>query len=99
MREVRLTPQARAEIADIRRYTRARWGAAQADRYLRGLGQRFEEIAAGTALHRDAEIGGGYRRCRYETHVIVFKPEDEAIRVVHIFHRSMDMTGRMAGDD
>lgn len=99
MREVRLTPQARAEVAEIRRYTHKQWGAAQADRYLRGLGQRFEEIAAGTALHRDAEIGGGYQRCRYESHIIVFRPEVDAIRVVHIFHRSMDMAGRMAGED
>jgi toxin ParE1/3/4 len=99
VKEVRLTPQARAEIAEIRLFTRNRWGVVQADRYLRGLGRRFEEIAAGTALHRDAEIGGGYRRCRYESHIIIFKPDGEALRVVHIFHRSMDIAGRMAGED
>ncbi|MEA3063365.1 MAG: toxin ParE1/3/4 [Sphingomonadales bacterium] len=98
MKQVRLTPQARAEIAEIRLYTRKRWGAAQADPYLRGLGRRFEEIAAGTASHRDAEIGGDYRRCGYESHIIVFRFEGDAVKVVHVFHRTMDIPGRMTGD-
>ena len=97
MKEIRLTPRARAEIAEIRAYSRRRWGAAQTERYLRGLGQRFEEIAAGTAAHRDAEIGGAYRRCGYEAHVIIFSEEPECVRILHIFHRSMDIPGRLGG--
>ena len=96
MKEIRLTPRARTEIAEIRTYTRRTWGAAQAQRYLRGLGRRFEEIAAGIAAHRDAEIGGGYRRCGYEAHVIVFKKEADCVRILHIFHRSMDIPGRLS---
>jgi toxin ParE1/3/4 len=99
VREVRLTPRAAAELADIRRYTRRIWGAAQADHYLRGLGRRFEQIAAGTASHRDAEIEGGYRRCRYEAHIIIFKEERGFVRIVHVFHERMDIPGRLALGD
>ncbi len=98
MREVRLTPQAHAEVGDVRRYSLRTWGATQAKRYLRGLGRRFLEIAAGTAAHRDAEIGNGYRRCRYERHINIFKEEPDSVRIVHIFHERMDVAGRMAGE-
>jgi plasmid stabilization system protein ParE len=60
------------------------------------LGRRFREIAAGTAAHRDAEIGNGYRRCRYERHIIVFKEECDSIRILHVFHERMDFVGRIA---
>lgn len=99
MREVRLTPQAIGELAEIRRYTRKMWGVRQADRYLKGLGSRFNEIAAGAAVIRDAEIGGGYRRCRYEAHIIIFKEASAFVRIVHVFHESMDIAGRMAPGD
>lgn len=95
MREVRLTPQAIAELADIRRYTRKVWGAGQADRYLRGLGSRLAEIAAGTAVTRDAEIGGDYRRCRYEAHIIIFKEARDFVRILHVFHERMDIAQRI----
>lgn len=96
MREIRLTPQAEAEVAEVRRYSRHTWGALQAKRYLTGLGRRFQEIAAGTAAHRDAEIGNGYRRCRYRRHIIIFKEERDWVRIVHVFHERMDIAGRIA---
>jgi toxin ParE1/3/4 len=95
VREVRLTPQAQAEVEEVRRYSQRVWGAAQAKRYLRGLGRRFRDIAAGTAAHRDAEIGDDYRRCRYQRHIIIFKEERDSIRIVHIFHERMDVAGRI----
>lgn len=95
MKEVRLTPQAQAEVAEVRRYSQRVWGATQAKRYLRGLSRRFGEIAAGTAAHRDAEIGNDYRRCRYERHIIIFKEEGDWVRIVHIFHERMDVARRV----
>ncbi len=94
MREIRLTPQAEAEVAEVRRYSRRAWGAVQARSYLTGLGRRFQEIAAGTAAHRDAEIGNGYRRCRYRRHIIIFREEPDSVRIVHIFHERMDIAAR-----
>jgi plasmid stabilization system protein ParE len=61
-----------------------------------GLGRRFQEIADGTATHRDAEIGNGYRRCRYRRHIIIFKEGSDWVRIVHVFHERMDIAGRIA---
>jgi len=83
-------------VAEIRRYSQRAWGTAQAKRYLTGLGRRFQEIAAGTAADRDAEIGNGYRRCRYGRHIIIFKEERDWVRIVHVFHERMDVAGRIA---
>jgi plasmid stabilization system protein ParE len=99
VREVRLTPRAQAEVAEVRRYSRRVWGAAQAKRYLIGLGHRFRDIAAGTAAHRDAEIGNDYRRCRYRRHIIIFKEEGDSVRILHVFHERMDLAGRIAEGD
>ena len=95
MREIRLTPQAEADLAEIRRYSKKVGGASGARLYLKGLGRRLEQLAAGTVVHRDAEIGDGYRRCRYERHVIIFKEEADSIRVVHVFHERMDIAERV----
>ena len=95
MREVRLTPLALAEVEEVRHYSRQAWGPAQARRYLKGLSRRFRQIAAGTAAHRDAEIGNDYQRCRYGRHIIIFKEEVGAVRIVHIFHERMDIAGRL----
>jgi len=65
---------------------------------LKGLGRRFRDIAAGTVAHRDAEIGDGYRRCRYKRHVIIFREECHSIRIVHVFHERMDVAGRIADE-
>ena len=95
MKEIRLTPRGQAEVAEVRRYSRRTWGATQAKRYLGGLSRRFREIAAGTAAHRDAEIGNDYRRCRYQRHIIIFKEERDWVRIVHVFHERMDVARRV----
>jgi plasmid stabilization system protein ParE len=61
-----------------------------------GLGRHFQEIAAGTSADRDAEIGNGYRRCRYRRHVIIFREERDSVRILHVFHERMDIAGRTA---
>jgi toxin ParE1/3/4 len=96
VKEVRLTPQAKAEVAEVRRYSQRAWGATQAKRYLTGLGRRFRDIAAGTVSNRDAEIGEGYRRCRYRRHIIIYREDPDSIRIVHVFHERMDVAGRIA---
>jgi plasmid stabilization system protein ParE len=62
------------------------------------LGRRFRDIAAGTAAHRDAEIGDGYRRRRYKRHIIIFKEDHDWVRILHVFHERMDVAGRIAED-
>jgi toxin ParE1/3/4 len=96
VKELRLTPQAEAEVMEVRRYSRHTWGNDRAKRYLAGLGRRFREIADGAATHRDAEIGNGYRRCRYRRHIIIFKEGSDWVRIVHVFHERMDIVGRIA---
>ena len=95
MKEVALTPRAVADLAEIRRYSRRIWGAAQARRYLEELGRRFEALAAGTATVRDAGFADGYLRCRHGSHLIIFTETAEQVRVVRVLHVRMDIAAKL----
>lgn len=66
----RVTRQASARIDEVYRYTRERWGEAQADKYVTGLFDAFESIEAGTAASRPvpAEFGVDGYLFRYRMH-------------------------------
>lgn len=99
MKEILVTPLAVADLAEIRRYTRRTWGAAQARDYLSGLGTCFESIAGGEAATRDVEgVGCGYRRCRYRSHVVIFAEGPNFVRIVRVLHVRMDQALRLGGD-
>ena len=52
MKPVRVQEAAAVRIDEIHRYTRERWGNAQADAYVRGLFEAFEGIATGAVASR-----------------------------------------------
>ena len=74
MTPVRVQDAAAVRIDEIYRYTRERWGEAQADAYIRGLFEAFEGIATGAG--RLAAGRGGVRSGRLRF------PIREAFRVL-----------------
>jgi toxin ParE1/3/4 len=79
-------------LDEIYAYTRDTWGAAQAERYLRGLFERFEAIAARRFAWRaiPAEFGVQGYVCRYERHFIYWRVlGDGAVGIVTILHERM----------
>ena len=56
MTPVRVQDAAAVRIDEIYRYTRERWGKAQADAYIRGLFEAFEGIATGPGGVRSGRI-------------------------------------------
>jgi toxin ParE1/3/4 len=86
-----LTPRARADLADIWRYTVQRWDRDQADRYLRELRRAIETIARGPSKgHRCDDIRAGYLRYPAGSHVVFFRMAGDGIVVVRILHQRMD---------
>lgn len=88
-------------LDEIYVYTRDAWGEAQAERYLRGLFERFEAIAARTFPWRPipAEFGVDGYFCRYEKHVIYWKVlGDGAVGIVTVLHERMNRIERLRDD-
>ncbi len=82
-------------------YTRETWGEAQAERYIRGIFERFEAIAARRFPWRPvpAEFGVDGYVCRYEKHFIYWKLlGDGAVGIVTVLHERMHQRDRFRED-
>jgi toxin ParE1/3/4 len=89
-------------LDEIYTYTRDYWSDAQAERYLRGLFERFEAIAARRVVWRPipAEFGVDGFFCRYERHFIYWRVlADGAVGIVTVLHERMHQIDRFRGDD
>jgi toxin ParE1/3/4 len=88
-------------IDEIYRYTAETWGEAQAERYLRGLFERFEAIAARRFPWRPvvAAFGVDGFVCRYEQHLIYWKVlRDGDVGIVTVLHERMHQIERFRDD-
>jgi toxin ParE1/3/4 len=88
-------------LDEIYVYTRDQWGEAQADRYIHGLFERFEAIAARVFPWRPipADFGVEGFVCRYKRHFIYWKVlEDGTVGIVTILHDRMHQMDRFRED-
>lgn len=93
----RILDAAGHRLDEIYLYTRENWGEAQADRYMHGLFERFEAIAARELPWKaiPAEFGINGYVCRYEKHFIYWKLlADGAVGIVTILHERMHQIER-----
>lgn len=92
-----LSPAAQADLSEIWDYTATRWGADQADRYIRDMRDACEALSRGETRGRPADdIRPGYLKLRVASHVLFFRTtEGGAIDVVRILHQRMDPASRL----
>ena len=101
MASFRVQEAASYRIDEIYRYTRARWGEAQADRYITGLFEAFARIAAGEVASRPvpAEFGVDGFVFRYERHFVYWRRLGNGdIGIVTILHERMHQVDRFRED-
>lgn len=98
---VRIQESASHRLDEIYRYTRDQWGSDQADRYITGLFEAFDEISAHGVMSRPipAEFGVSGYFFRYERHFIYWrKLENGDIGIVTILHERMHQIDRFRED-
>ena len=101
MTPVRVQEAASVRIDEIYRYTRDRWGAAQADAYITGLFEAFKSIEAGGIRSRPipAEFRVKGYVFRYERHFVYWKTlENGDIGIVTVLHERMHQIDRFRED-
>ena len=101
MTQVRVQQAAAVRIDEIYKYTRERWGQAQAESYVSGLFEAFENIGAGTVRSRpipaEFEVDGYW--FRYRKHYVYWKIlGDGTIGIVTVLHERMHQVGRLLED-
>lgn len=94
-----LTAAAEADLRNIIRYTRSRWGAEQTCRYVATLERGMARVAAGDGHFRDMSVfHPALRMAHCEHHYIFCLPrDDEPALVVAILHEQMDLIVRLVG--
>ena len=95
---VRVQEGASVRLDEIYRYTRDRWGAAQADAYVTGLFAAFEQIATRGVASRPipAEFGVDGYVFRYRHHFVYWRwLANGDIGIVTILHERMHQIGRV----
>lgn len=88
---VALSPRAQSDLDGIWDYTTARWGADQAEIYVRQLWRDITALAARPSLGRACpEAGTGYHRFPSGSHLVFYRLAAAGIDVVRILHQRMD---------
>jgi toxin ParE1/3/4 len=88
-------------VDEIFAYTRDTWGDEPAERYVRGLFAKFEDVAARRAPWRQipAEFGIDGYFCRYERHFIYWRVlEDGSVGIATVLHARMHQLDRFRED-
>lgn len=101
MAGVRIQEAASHRLDDIYRYTRDRWGAEQADRYITGMFEAFEKIESRGVVSRPvpAEFGVDGYFSRYEQHFVYWRRLSSGnIGIVTILHQRMHQIERFRDD-
>ncbi|PQV43958.1 type II toxin-antitoxin system RelE/ParE family toxin [Paraburkholderia sp. BL21I4N1] len=99
--QIRIQEAASFRIDEIYRYTRDRWGAQQADRYITGLFDAFDGIADHLTPSRPipAEFGIQGYFFRYEHHFVYWRLlSDGNVGIVTILHERMHQIDRFRDD-
>lgn len=98
---IRVQEAASLRLDDIYRYTRDRWGEGQADRYITGMFEAFEQIEAHGVASKPvpAEFGVEGFFFRYEHHFVYWRRlSDDDIGIVAILHERMHQIDRFKED-
>lgn len=101
MARVRIQEAASWRLDEIYRYTRERWGDAQAERYITGLFDAFERIDAHGVVSRPVPAAFGVDGFffRYEQHFVYWRRlPDGDVGIVTLLHVRMHQIGRFRQD-
>lgn len=91
MKGYRLTEAADRQLQEIWRYSRDRWNAAQADKYLASIESALNVVLATPSLLRPRpELGEGIVARRTGSHVAYGVVEEDELVVLAVLHVRMD---------
>lgn len=100
MRELKLRPRARRDLAGIYAYTNENWSPDQADIYVAAIRAELEQIRIKPSLGRPVRgAQASFLRRPSGSHVIFYLVDAERIDVVRILHERMDFLAHLANDE
>lgn len=100
MTRLRISRDARDDIRDIGRYSKASFGVPLARVYLQGLSNAFERIRERPLLGvaRD-DLGTGVRAFGYRSHRIYYDVTASSVDILRILHQAPDVHAAFAASE
>lgn len=96
MSKFKVSKAANTDIRGIARYTQDTWGRDQRRRYLDGLNQKFEMLAATPEMAAERrDFRPPVRIHHYEKHLIIYVINDSSILIVRVLHQSQDVPAKL----
>lgn len=92
-----LRPTAEADLAEIWQTGAARWGMAQAERYIDGLFVVFDLIARFPDLARErVEFTPPIRIHPTGSHLVIYRTDGPEVEIIRILHARQNLTAYLA---
>ena len=86
----RLTPEAQADLNEIRRYTLQEWGNAQARKYITGLRKTMNLLAEAPSLGKlRPEVGINVLSFPHVSHVVYYIVHEQQVVIFGVLHKTM----------
>ena len=86
----RLTPDAQADLIEIRRYTLEQWGEIQSKKYLSELRQTIRLLSEVPAIGKQRpDVDSGVYSFPGASHIIYYTLSEQQLIVFGILHKSM----------
>lgn len=90
MLNFRLTPDAKSDLIEIRRFTLMQWGSAQSHKYLSELRHIIRLLVETPSLGRlRPDIGSDVLSFLHVSHVIYYVVHDQQLVVFGVLHKRM----------
>jgi toxin ParE1/3/4 len=90
--DFRLSERAAAELLTIYADSESRFGSYQAEAYLAGLERIFGLLADFPRIGQDAaELRPGYRRFRFQAHIVFYSEDADGVFIRAIVHGARDI--------
>lgn len=92
MARVSLSARAKADLLQIYEHSEIRFGSYQAETYLAGLERTFGLLADFPHIGQDAaSIRAGYRRFRFQAHIVFYSEDADGVFIRAIIHAARDI--------
>jgi toxin ParE1/3/4 len=90
---LRFASEAREDVQDLLIYTQEQWGIHQRRVYREALNEAFRSLRANPYLGKARpDLDASVRSLVVEQHLILYRVEDDAVRVLRVVHQRRDIT-------
>ena len=95
-----LTRRAKTDLKSIAKYTEARWGKAQRNRYIKQFDEAFNMLANSPSMGKNCDfIKPGYYKFPQGSHLVFYRKAaaNKPLEIIRIIHKNMDVAPRLIG--